>query len=107
MRQCLPTSAIIAPLCAGLWFVIILTIVVCTLNVPGRFIFIPGGDVGLGFRSFRGNLEWIEYAPWSRNPEYVDTLRWSVSWWPIVLVHAIIAFTAICRCIVLMRHKTE
>lgn len=36
------------------------------------------GDVGLGFRSFQGRLEWIQYAPWSRNPDYA---YFSLTWW--------------------------
>jgi hypothetical protein len=50
---------------------------VATWASPGRFIFLPGGDVGLGFRSHAGWLEWIEYAPWMSNPDYV---QWSVPW---------------------------
>src|SRR5439155_14504463 len=39
-----------------------------------HFIFLPGGDVGLGFASDQGKLHWVEYAPWSPNPE---TVYWS------------------------------
>ena len=50
---------------------------IATWNSPGRLIFLPGGDVGLGFRSHAGRLEWIEYAPWMANPDYV---QWSLPW---------------------------
>ena len=50
---------------------------VATWRSPDRFIFLPGGDVGLGFRSHAGWLQWIEYAPWETNPDYV---LWSVPW---------------------------
>ena len=49
---------------------------------PGRFIFLPGGDVGLGFRSFAGHLEWIEHAPW--DTAHLDTPCWSIPWWAVV-----------------------
>ena len=52
---------------------------IMTLHEPGRLIFLPGGDVGLGFRSFAGRLEWIEYAPWDR--EHMDFAWWSLPWW--------------------------
>lgn len=58
--------------------VISVCICVATWQDRGRFIFLPGGDVGLGVLSHRGWLSWIEYAAWSkRNPDYV---RWSVPW---------------------------
>lgn len=60
---------------------------VTTLNDPGRFVFLPGGDVGLGFRSFAGRLEWIEYAPW--DPAHMDTPWWSIPWWTVVAVLAL------------------
>jgi len=50
-----------------------------TMHEPRRFIFLPGGDVGLGFKSFDGWLEWIEYAPW--DPAHTDTAWWSLPWW--------------------------
>ena len=30
-----------------------------------HFVCFPGGDVALGFATDRGNLHWVEYAPWS------------------------------------------
>ena len=39
-----------------------------------HFIFLPGGDVGLGFATDRGRLHWVEYAPWSKDPR---TVYWS------------------------------
>jgi hypothetical protein len=51
---------------------------VITWNTPRRFIFLPGGDVGLGFRSYGGALQWVEYAPW--DPINTDFAHWSISW---------------------------
>jgi hypothetical protein len=39
-----------------------------------HFIFLPGGDVGLGFATGEGRLHWVEYAPWSPDPK---TIYWS------------------------------
>ena len=39
-----------------------------------HFIFLPGGDVGLGFATDQGKLHWVEYAPWSKDPR---TVYWS------------------------------
>lgn len=39
-----------------------------------HFIFLPGGDVGLGFATDRGKLHWVECAPWSND---VRTVYWS------------------------------
>ena len=36
-----------------------------------HFIFLPGGDVMLGFGTRQGNLCWVEYAPWSHDPKTV------------------------------------
>jgi hypothetical protein len=36
-----------------------------------HFIFLPGGDVRLGFGSSGGFLQWVEYAPWSPMPQHV------------------------------------
>ncbi len=55
---------------------------VTTIQDPGRFIFLPAGDVGLGFRSFAGRLEWIEYASW--DPAHLDTPWWSIPWWSVI-----------------------
>lgn len=41
-----------------------------------HFIFLPGGDVGLGFATDRGVLHWVEYAPWSMDPR---TVYWSTA----------------------------
>jgi hypothetical protein len=53
-----------------------------------HFIFLPGGDVGLGFASHRGELHWVEYAPWSPNPEAV---YWSKAAVPFFYLTAFIA----------------
>jgi len=52
-----------------------------------RFIFLPGGDVGLGFRSYKGSVQWIEYAPWEPNG-LIDFVRWSVPYWLLAVVVA-------------------
>jgi hypothetical protein len=51
---------------------------ILTWTTPGRFIFLPGGDVGLGFKSHAGLLQWIEYAPWNR--ANMDFPRWTAPW---------------------------
>ena len=48
-----------------------------------RFIFLPGGDVGLGFRSVSGSIQWIEWAPWEPTG-LIDFVRWSVPYWLVV-----------------------
>jgi hypothetical protein len=60
---------------------------IATLNSPGRVIFLPGGDVGLGFRSHAGWLDWIEYAPWASKTDYV---QWSVPWAAPFLIEALV-----------------
>jgi hypothetical protein len=45
-----------------------------------RFVFLPGGDAGLGFRSTGGRLDWIEYAPWERTGQK-DYIQFSVPYW--------------------------
>lgn len=63
-----------------------------TGSTPARFIFLPLGDVGGGFRSSAGRLEWIEYASWVRaSPAYV---RASMPWW-IVLVFEVLVISLI------------
>ena len=75
-RARIAAAGAMAAVCATSW--------VTTLHEPGRFIFLPGGDVGLGFRSLAGRLEWIEYAPW--DPAHLDTPWWSIPWWSVVAV---------------------
>ena len=70
-------------------FIIILVIWLGTIESPGRFIFLPGGDVGLGFRSYAGHLEWIEYVPWGP-PKYVDNVLASIPWWKVLVTHGTI-----------------
>jgi len=50
-----------------------------------RFIFLPGGDVGLGFRSTHGSLQWVEYAPWEPSG-LIDVVRWSVPYWVLNII---------------------
>lgn len=61
-------------------------------SAPRRFIFLPGGDVGLGFKSSDGILHWIEYAPW--DPKNLDYPWWSVSYRLLVLACVIVAVSA-------------
>jgi len=66
-----------------------------TLQEPGRFIFLPGGDVGLGFRSHAGSLQWIEYAPWdAQNTDYVC---WSMPWWAVLVGQAFFVIVVVWR----------
>ena len=65
--------------------------VVCwitTLDQFGRFIFLPGGDVGLGFYSQGGYLSWIEYAPWDQRSMHYPW--WSLHWGFIIALELII-----------------
>lgn len=65
-----------------------------TMREPGRMIFLPGGDVGLGFKSYAGRLQWIEYAPW--DPRNLDYPWWSIPW--VVVVSAeTLALVAVAR----------
>src|SRR5580700_7397220 len=87
-----------------LWMVVVaatsvhlaVSIICCiaTWNSPKRFIFLPGGDVGLGFRSYAGCVDWIEYAPWVANPDYV---KWSVPWAAVFAADALIIFLCVRR----------
>jgi hypothetical protein len=53
-----------------------------------HFIFLPGGDVGLGFATDRGKLHWVEYAPWSTDPR---TVYWSKGAVPFFYLTAFVA----------------
>ncbi len=64
-----------------------------TLREPGRLVFLPGGDVGMGFKSVAGRLEWIEYAPWDR--QNMDYAWWSAPWWVVVGLLAVATTTVI------------
>lgn len=54
-----------------------------TWQAPGRMIFLPAGDVGMGFRSYAGWLAWVEFAPWQRNPDHI---QFEVPWIAVILV---------------------
>jgi len=73
-------ACVTAAFCAACW--------ASTVHQPGRFIFLPGGDVGLGFGSFAVRLEWIEYAPW--DPAHMDYPWWSIPWWPVFVALAVV-----------------
>jgi len=45
---------------------------------PQQFIFLPYGDVGVGFRSHAGQLEWGEYADWERRFYSYWSTPWTV-----------------------------
>ena len=57
-----------------------------TLSLPARFVFLPSGDVWLGFRSHAGWLQWIEYAYWDR--ENTDYAWWSIPWGLILVAES-------------------
>lgn len=67
-----------------------------------HFIFIPGGDVGLGFATGRGKLHWVEYAPWSTDPR---TVYWSKAAVPFLYPTAFIAI--LFSCYVLRKRNTR
>lgn len=52
-----------------------------------RLILFGSGDVGLGFRSASGSLDWIEWAPWEP-AGLIDYVRWSIPFWVILLCFA-------------------
>jgi hypothetical protein len=58
-----------------------------------HFIFILGGDVGLGFATDRGRLHWVEYAPWSTDPRAV---YWSKGSVPFFFAAALGGIALIC-----------
>jgi hypothetical protein len=67
---------------------------VATWNSPGRFIFLPFGDVALGVRSHAGWLDWVEHASWVDDPDYV---RWSVPWAGVFVVEGLIVALCLYR----------
>lgn len=67
-----------------------------------HFIFLPGGDVGLGFATDHGRLHWVEYAPWSSDPR---TVYWSKASVPFICLATIVAIPFFCY--VFYRRKTE
>jgi hypothetical protein len=86
-RQRRPVARIIVSVVVCVLLVVSVIWCVATLSSPGRFIFLPGGDVGLGFRSHGGWLHWIEYAPWMNNPDYV---QWSLPWIAVFVAEALV-----------------
>jgi hypothetical protein len=74
-----------------------------TQDRPGRCIFIPAGDVGLGFRSWGGWLEWIEYEGWE--PDKTDYVRLSVLWWAILLAEIVFCLAVLFRLV--FRHRPD
>jgi hypothetical protein len=75
---------------------LVVSVICClaTLSSPRRFIFLPGGDVGLGFRSYAGSLQWIEFAGWQANPDYV---QWSLPWPAVFVVEAMVIALCVLR----------
>src|SRR4051794_19401673 len=73
-----PVRLIVAAALGGSLFVASLACCIATWDSPRRFIFLPAGDVAMGFRSSHGWLDWIEYAEWSQSES--SSLRWSVPW---------------------------
>lgn len=73
--------ALAAALCASVaWWL-------AGLFRPRRLILLPYGDIALGFRSYAGRLEWIEYASWGLTHDYPI---FSVSWIAIITVESIL-----------------
>ena len=59
---------VLTPMLAA-WLVFLLWLE--SYSTTRRFIFLPSGDVALGFKSADGHLQWIEYAYWDREePDY-------------------------------------
>ena len=87
-----PHRPVIRLLIRSLGAILFMTSLACcimTWRTPGRLGYIPWGDVGLGFRSYAGWLQWIEYAPWEKNPDYVEvSLPWAVWWFAELLLVA-------------------
>jgi hypothetical protein len=71
--------------------VVFLCLWVDSISHVRRFIFLPGGDVGLGFRSAHGALQWVEYAPWEAAGR-TDYVRLSIPYSLVVLAWLIICF---------------
>ncbi len=67
-----------------------------------HFIFLPGGDVGLGFATNHGKLYWVEYAPWASDPRTVYWPKASISF---PLLTAIIAIPFFCY--LFYRHRNK
>jgi hypothetical protein len=73
----------------GLLLVILSVLWIDSYFHERHFIFLPGGDVGLGFATDQGKLHWVEYAPWSSDPK---TVYWSKAAFPFLYLAV---FTAI------------
>jgi hypothetical protein len=69
---------------AAVLLIVSVTCCIVTWTKPGRFIFVPLGDVGGGFKSYAGWLEWIEYAPWEAPRG--DYPQWGVHWGVVFVV---------------------
>ena len=67
-----------------------------------HLIFLPGGDVGLGFATDHGKLHWVEYAPWSHDPR---TVYWSKASVPFLYLVTIVAISFLCY--VFFKRKTD
>ena len=49
------------------------------------FIFLPGGDAGLGFCSEKGRLFWVEHTPWAYSKDLYYMAHWSIRYWALML----------------------
>lgn len=67
-----------------------------------HFIFLPGGDVGLGFATDAGRLHWVEYAPWSPDPRTIYWSKAAVPFFYLTVFTTIPLFWYVFR-----RHKTQ
>jgi hypothetical protein len=57
-------------------FIASLACCIATWDSPRRLLFLPAGDVAMGFRSTHGWVDWIEYTDWDKR-EYPS---WSIPW---------------------------
>jgi hypothetical protein len=48
------------------------------------FIFLPGGDCGLGFYSEKGLVYWVEYTPWAFDHKLFYSRQWHIPYWVLV-----------------------
>lgn len=84
----------------SLLFVVLLALWFDSYFHERHIIFLPGGDVGLGFATDHGKLHWVEYAPWSPDPRTVYWSKASVLFIYLVTIVAIPFF-----CYVFYRRK--
>lgn len=60
-----------------------------------RFLFFPAGDVVAGFRSERGQLQWITHAFWEDSPAGRDYLQAELGYW-FLMILSLLALVVFC-----------